>query len=162
MFAYKFLGNRAVGLISGFEWPRNRWVVVDGPLVPTLNGIHGCNLDDLSYWIDSELWTVELAGETIDGDHAVVAARGRLVERIEAWNSEASRDFTEVCGERSRGLGPANAAAGWVPDAGAAYVAAHAAGLDAERSGESYESGFVAERHWQSQWLVKRLGLWMG
>jgi hypothetical protein len=159
MLAYKFLGHDGIGLISGFKWPRDRWVEVEGPLVSTLNGIHGCHLDDLSYWIDSELWTVEFAGATIDGEHAVVAACGRLVEKIEEWNSDASGEFTEVCADRNRGLGPADAAAGWVPDAGAAYVAAHAAGLEAESRGESYDAGFVAERRWQSHWLAERLGL---
>jgi hypothetical protein len=159
VLAYKFLALGAYGLLSGFRWPRDRWVTVKGSLVPSLRGIHACRVRDLPYWLDQELWTVELGGWVVEGEQALVASRGRLVERVEAWNAESAREFTEACAERSGGLGAADPEDGWVPHAGAAYVAAHAAGLAAERLGAAYESGFSEERAWQSGWLARRLGL---
>jgi hypothetical protein len=125
--------------------------------VPTLRGIHACRVRNLPYWLDDELWTVELSGYFREGEQALVASRGRLAERVEAWNAEAAREFTEACAERNGGLGAADPEEGWVPHAGAAYVAAHAAGLAAERVGRGYERGFAEERAWQSGWLARRL-----
>lgn len=159
MPAYKFLAPGAYSLLSGFRWPRGRLVSVQGPLVPSLRGIHACRVRDLPYWLDEELWTVELGGWIVEGEHALVASRGRLGERVEAWNEESTREFTEACAERNGGLGAADPEDGWVPHAGAAYVAAHAAGLAAELAGAGYESGFAEERAWQSGWLARRLGL---
>lgn len=159
MLAYKFLTPDGYGLLSGFQWPRGRWVAVEGPLMPSLRGIHACRVRDLPYWLDHELWTVELGGWVVEGGQALVASRGRLVERVEAWDAESAQEFTEACAERNGGLGAADPDDGWVAHAGAAYVAAHAAGLAAERAGAAYESGFSEERAWQSSWLTRRLGL---
>lgn len=159
MLAYKFLAPGGYGLLSGFQWPRGRWVAVQDPLVPSLRGIHACRVRDLPYWLDEELWAVELGGHVVEGEHALVASRGRLVERVEAWNAESAGEFTDACAARNGGLGAANPGEGWVPHAGAGYVAAHAAGLAAERAGADYESGFAEERAQQSAWLARRLAL---
>lgn len=159
MLAYKFLAEGARGLVSGFSWPDEEWVEVDEPLVPTLRGIHACRLDHLPYWLGAELWLAELDGEVIEGGHALVGSRGRLAERLPGWDAAAAEAFGSACAERARGLGPAKAEAGWFPCAGAAYIAAHGAGLAADEAGGFYESGFAGERAWQAAWLADRLDL---
>jgi hypothetical protein len=159
VLAYKFLGPDEYGLLSDFTWPVGSWVEVEGPLIPALNGIHGCDVRDLAHWIDEQLWKVDLAGELERGEHTLVASRGRLVERVSEWNRRTAQEFRAACTTRCGSLRGAEAAATWTPAAGAAYVAAHAAGLAAQESGGSYVSGFEAERLWQSDWLAERLGL---
>jgi hypothetical protein len=95
----------------------------------------------------------------------VVAPRGRLLARVEAWNDETAREFALACaahvgaqatGRAAEYAADAAAAAGEVVAGDSAtrvgYVAAHAAEAMAP-------GGFVAERRWQSRWLADRLGL---
>jgi hypothetical protein len=108
VIAYKFLSPGASGLYSGFLWPRPRngepgdWVGAGGPLTDCLHGIHACRLDDLPYWIDDELWTVELAGATEERGRMVIAERGRLLDRVHAWTAEAALEFAQACALRAR------------------------------------------------------------
>jgi hypothetical protein len=108
---------------------------------------------------------VELDGgqELVPG--IVVAARGRLLGRVQAWNDETAREFARACAahaqQHTRGR-----AGEYAADAAAAaeevvagdsatrvgYMAAHAA--EAMTAG-----GFAAERRWQSRWLADRLGV---
>lgn len=68
MNAYKFLQAGSVGRFSGRAWPRpHAWVSAE-------SGIDLCSSGDLSYWLDDELWRVELAGVT-EAEHLVVATR---------------------------------------------------------------------------------------
>ena len=52
---------------------------------------------DLPYWLDDELWEVELDGEVVEDELKLVARRGRLVRAVEAWDDEARRSFAERC-----------------------------------------------------------------
>lgn len=159
MLAYKFLGAGRYSLLAGFSWPLGSWVGVDGRLVPTVNGVHACRVGDLPHWLDEALWRIELDGDVLESARALVATRGRLVERVASWNPHTATEFVAACSARSRGLGTADPDAGWVPSAGAAYIAAHGAGVEALLAGESYEPAFVAERSWQAAWLRERLAL---
>lgn len=108
MNAYKFLPEGGHGIFSGFDWPLpskqapGEWVVAGLPLEPCVNGIHACGTDDLPYWIDDELWLIELRGETLEGDRMLVAEEGRLVTKVDAWNGETARSFAETCALRAR------------------------------------------------------------
>jgi hypothetical protein len=159
MTYYKFLSPGRYGVLSGFRWPLGEWVHADGPLVPGVNGIHGCRLDDFPYWVGEVCWRIELGGEVLEGERTVVASRGHLLEPVRTWNSETQREFAAVCSARHRGFGHADAERGWVPYAGAAYIAAHGAGVEAARAGRRYEKAFAKERAWQAAWLAHRLGL---
>lgn len=161
MIAYKFLGEGAVGLYSGFTWPIGEWVEVTEPLEPSRRGIHACRLGDLPHWLDAELWTVELEGEVLESERTIVASRGRLLERVPGWDAQAMRDFVVACLARGNGLpGLAEDAAEWDYDPpSAAFMPAHAIGLEAARAGRDYWSAFFAERVWQASWLAERLGL---
>ena len=65
MKAYKFLRAGRVGAFSGEAWPEDGIIEVDGPLEECRNGVHACRADDLPYWLDDELWEVELDGGSL-------------------------------------------------------------------------------------------------
>ena len=137
MIAYKFLGRGSVGVLSGFAWPHDEWVEVTEPLVPAERGIHACRPGDLPYWVDSELWRIELDGELLEEERMVVAGRGRLAGRVGGWDDGTMREFTLACADRVTLAGYADDAKAWAAHPGGAgpvsYIAAHAAGLEAER-----------------------------
>ncbi|HEX9602108.1 MAG TPA: hypothetical protein VF973_00045 [Myxococcales bacterium] len=103
MIAYKFLARGAVSPFSGEAWPPpsgatpGAWVAVSGPEL----WIHGCRPADLPYWVDVELWRVELSDPARPIRRAVQAERGRLLERIEAWGVASKRDFALECALRT-------------------------------------------------------------
>ena len=93
MIAYKFLGSGRRGVFSGFEWPEHDWVEPDGALATCVRGIHACRAEHLAYWVLDELWEVELTGDVVDSPLKVVAPRGRLRGRVDAWDDAARGDF---------------------------------------------------------------------
>lgn len=95
--AYKFLHAGRVGPFSGFAWPEAEWVDADGPPAPCRSGIHACRLEQLAYWLADELWRVELDGGLVETELQVIAARGRLVERVAAWDEAARRELAAEC-----------------------------------------------------------------
>ena len=102
MIAYKFLSSDRVGLFSGVRWPEpGTWLEADA-VERCASGIHALHAEGLLGWIDDELWTCELDGIVEDDGHELVAERGRLLERVAAWNENASRDFARACAARGR------------------------------------------------------------
>jgi hypothetical protein len=107
--AFKFLSEGGRGIFSDFRWPLpwddmpGSWVTAGLPLEPCLNGIHVCREDDLPYWIDDELWIIELRGEVAEQDRMIVAEEGRLVTKVDGWNRETATSFAEMCAQRARG-----------------------------------------------------------
>ena len=108
MIAHKFLSAGAVGLFSGIRWPTPwngepaSWVIADGALQVGWNGIHACRLRDLPYWLNDELWLVELAPEIVEEDRMLVARSGRLVDRVGSWTRQTEYEFGEACAWRAR------------------------------------------------------------
>lgn len=109
MLAYKFLAAGAVAPFTGRSWPLpsaglpGAWLVApDGDLAR--RGVHACREEDLSLWPDEELWVVELDGPFLAAPHQIVAARGRLLRRVEAWNEETARAYAVACAFRARDL----------------------------------------------------------
>lgn len=161
MIAYKFLCAGRIGAFSGFAWPEAEWV--EAAPEPCRSGVHACEPADLPYWLNAELWEIELE-EPIRDARKLVAPRGRLRRRIDGWDGEARQRFADACVERLRRLGEsADAAAAYVPDAerraglGHAAMVAFIGARAAELAGgpASYE----AERGHQADWLVERLAL---
>jgi hypothetical protein len=103
MIAWKFLGPGRVGMFSNFAWPEPG-VWVDAHAEPGLcsAGVHGCHENDLPLWIGPELWAIELAGRVVAEGDKVVAQRGKLLHRVEAWNAGSSGDFALACVMRAR------------------------------------------------------------
>jgi hypothetical protein len=108
VIAFKFLTPGAVGLFSRLAWPVPRngspgaWVEVEGPLEVCRNGIHACGPGDLIDWIDAELWRVELGDPVMESEAGFVAARGRLLSRVERWDEGAARALADACVLRAR------------------------------------------------------------
>jgi hypothetical protein len=162
MQAYKFLAPDGSGRFSGFLWEPKRWVDTPEPIELCRRGIHACRNDQLPYWLDEQLWSIELE-RAVEFDEVLLAPRARLLAPVEAWNMEAAREFGLACVERIRERGPsdygddaaatAESAASVQGIALAAYFAAEAAEA-AEPGG-----GGRAERAWQAGWLRDRLGL---
>lgn len=160
MTFYKFLSTGRVGAYSGFVWPVGSWVEVEPPLVPTRRGIHACTLPDLPFWLDEELWIVELQGELLEDERMVVASLGCLVEQVRAWDRRLLGELASVClARRCHDAALLEDATYWDDAISTVYMAANAAGLESERAGGSYEAGYLAERAWQADWVAGRLEL---
>src|SRR5919198_735188 len=81
MFAWKFFAPGAVAPFTGVRWPDSGWVesVRDGD-----QGVHACAVEHLPYWLDAELWEVELDGPIARATRQLVGRRGRLAARAAA------------------------------------------------------------------------------
>ncbi len=146
MIAYKFLAAGAKGPFTGFRWPvpsasrPGAWV--EAPDERADHGVHACRPEDLAFWQDAELWRAELADPVAEGHRQVVSPRGRLLERVVAWDEALARSFGEACAFRAR-------------DRSAASL--RAAGLDqAERLAAAASLG---DLHATSKELASRGGL---
>jgi hypothetical protein len=103
VIAYKFLSPGRVGLFSGTRWPEpGTWLEADAEAERCVSGVHALSDEGLLDWIDDELWTCELGGIVEDDGQVLVAERGRLLERVAAWNESAARDFARACAARGR------------------------------------------------------------
>ena len=161
MRAFKFLLAGQVAPFSRFRWPPGEWVE-GGDRAACNAGVHACEPGDLPFWLMDELWEIELAGPISRGRHKLVAERGRLVRRIDAWDHAAGEQFGEACVTRVRelavrrgeGSGYLADLASWVP-----HVKPVAVGSLAARTFEAVEGreGYDAERAAQTAWLVDRL-----
>jgi hypothetical protein len=122
----------------------------------------------LPYWLDEELWEVELDAPVARTARQLVGRRGRLVARIDEWPS-ARDEFTAACVDRTRRRIEDALRRGWDgagfegylgdvirrrPYAGAcAYIAARAAAATDGLAGHD------EERAAQAGWLANRLRL---
>ena len=95
MIAFKFLRAGAVGPFTGFRWRANEWV--EARRAQEGYGVHGCRGSDLAWWVGDELWRVELDGPMYDRETQIEARRGRLLERVEAWDAAARAEFGLAC-----------------------------------------------------------------
>ena len=106
MIAYKFLSPGAVAPFTRRVWPQpgptgaGAWL--DAPDDRAEHGVHACRVRDLSFWLESELWRVELDDPLHEGPRQIIGSRGRLLERIWRWDEEGSRSFAEACAWRAR------------------------------------------------------------
>ena len=104
---HKFLATGAIGPFSRFRWPTptgdgpGPWVESVGELRLGSNGVHACRLAQLPYWLESELWEIEV-DDTRDEARHVLARRGRLIRRVEGWTPAVASELALGCVERSR------------------------------------------------------------
>jgi hypothetical protein len=168
VIAWKFLAPGAIGPFSRVPWPTpagagpGTWV--NAAVHPCASGIHACEAGDLPYWLHVELWEVELEGPVQRAGHKVVAPRGRLTRRIDAWDRDARRDFCEDCETRVRGYASRSDAAGeYLEDLAGDVSGCHAAtaGDDASRAATAAGGSALrdTERVAQVRFLVSRLEL---
>ena len=166
--AYKFTRPGARSPFTGFAWPRGEWAEAIGDVALCVNGFHACRPEALPRWIDDELWRVEVNEVNEEHDGVLVARRARLLERIEAWNAEASHELARSCAARARNLADehpepliramADDIAGIAesPDPSATALAMY---TTAHAFDELVPGGYWDERRRQTDWLRDRLRL---
>jgi hypothetical protein len=103
VIALKFLSTGRRGRFSGFRWPgAGVWVVPPAARSPCRRGVHACRVQDLPWWLDEELWDIELEGDVVVGRHKLLAPAGRLVSRVDAWTPGVAHQFGVACAWRAR------------------------------------------------------------
>jgi hypothetical protein len=165
MRAYKFLTTEGLGVFSGHPWPLpngvpGAWVEAD--VDPCLSGIHACRTTDLPYWLTPALYEIELDGPVTEQSTKVVAPRGRLLRRIDAWDADTREAYGRMCVARALELvaEAPDRLGGWAPTLDMALESARV-GFIAARIAEELRgaAAFLEERTRQSAWLVAQLGL---
>jgi hypothetical protein len=165
--AYKFLRSDGASVFTGFRWPLpnggpGAWV--DARVDPCKSGIHACRLSDLPLWVSRTLYEIELDGEIVEERMKVVASRGRLLRRIEAWDDDLRDAYTRMCADRAHELAHSVSPPldEWdavvepsIPE-GPALLGFVAARIAEEISGTD---AYHAERKRQTDWLVEKLRL---
>jgi hypothetical protein len=165
--AYKFLRRDGTTPFTGFRWdlPNGEpgdWV--EARVAPCLSGIHACRPSDLPHWVGPVLYEIELEGEVVEARSKLVATRGRLLRRIEAWDDALGEAYTRMCAERAHELAasvspPLEAWAAMIEPSlqeGPGLLGFISARIGEEVSGPD---AYHAERTRQSVWLLDRLGL---
>jgi len=101
--AYKFLAARARQPFTRAQWPApGEWVAAGDDVCDMPSGVRVCRPRDLPYWLDDELWALELDGEIIEERYSLVAPRARLVRQVATWTSATVRELTAACAWRAR------------------------------------------------------------
>jgi hypothetical protein len=165
MKAYKFLTQDGSGVFSRFAWPLpdggpGEWVESEPSVCRT--GVHACRPPDLPYWLASALYEIELDGHVEEQQLKVVASRGRLLRRIDAWNEETSEAFSKMCIARGAELvAAAPELEHWIQPPEAVAAGPALMGFTAARIAERLGGvdAYREERARQTRWLVERLGL---
>ena len=124
MEALKFLRPGRVAPFTGVTWPPpGQWLTSASPPELCRAGVHALLADRLATWTAEELWHVELDGARELAPDIMVAPRGRLLGRVEAWNDHTAREFARACAAHVRGHASGRAAE-YAADAAAAAAAA--------------------------------------
>ena len=161
MTAYKFLAADGTGTFSRFRWPVGAWV--EAEVDHCRSGVHACRRSDLPYWLGPSLYEIELAGDLVEDGLKVVAERGRLTRRIDAWNEEAREEYSQMCIARAAELAASSPVplTSWAPPREASAGGPALMGFIAARIAEEIGGldAYVDERVRQANWLVDRLAL---
>jgi hypothetical protein len=117
---HAFLRFGRKGPLDRVEWPGphaegDRWVAG--------RAARGLRAGDLPWWLDDELWSIEVEGERRPGERAVEVDRARLVARVEAWTPEVAAEFTAACAWRVRDVAVEALRSDGRPDDGARLAA---------------------------------------
>ena len=126
----------------------------------------------MPHWLGMELWEVELDGEIVLEEAALVASRARLVRCVAAWDELMRQRYARWCLTRAeeiterypRGAGLVAKVSHtiWWGGAGpAGYFTAMLAGesVTGRHDGPEYDAAFLAERALQAEYLRRELGL---
>jgi hypothetical protein len=163
MIAYKFLGQNRVAPFTRLRWPEPGEWLESERVELCLSGVHACRVVDLPYWLQTELWKVELEGDVLEGERLVAARRGRLVGQIEAWTDGVAKDFGWSCAKEARRRASVSPdLEEYAVDAeGAAERTPRFAAFASARLAELQDgsAGYEVERARQARWLADALGL---
>ena len=148
---YKVLSDAQTSHHGGNgKWVKGRARSVQGNLVACWNGLHYCTRDQLVRWLGPQIWLFEDLSpeETLDADDKMVTRKGRIVERLDAWNETTARLFAADCAEQ---------ALQFIPDEHQKpFVAAIAAARGFARS-EIGDNELAAARAAGGAWQTERL-----
>jgi hypothetical protein len=177
MHAYKVLRD-GTSEFTGWRWPLPHagqpaaWVQATGPIALCVNGIHASTPEQLPHWLGAELWEIELGGDVLEHEAALVASEGRLMRKVDAWDEPMRRRFAEMCLGRARELAEGYPAGvglvtkvehtlSWAGAAPAGYFTAMLAGEreSGAHAGPGYDAAFLRERSEQARWLRDHLAL---
>jgi Putative zinc-finger len=179
-YAFKFLMAGGIGPLSRFSWPLptatapGEWVEVAGRVEPSRVGVHACRTRELSWWLHDTLWVVELAGLVQSSGGGVVAPRGRLLREVEAWRDGGAMRFAQAAYEhalaqvsaaeperRAAAMPCVESSSYHLPNRNFTLAAFCAAMAMARLRGITrfVQSGYDAERRWQSAWIARELNL---
>jgi len=126
-----------------------RWMPkIEGELIPCQNGYHLCRTQDLICWLGDNIYEAEHRGEIGIGNDKVVVRQARLLHKVETWNETTARLFACDCAEHASPIHERAYAAAWA-----------AAGEAAAGAAAGAAAAWDAERQWQTQRLIKLLGL---
>ena len=166
MIAYKFLREDGTSVFTSHRWAPpaggpGPWV--EAPVDPCRSGVHACRPAELPLWIGRTLYEIELGGEIAEEPSKLVASRGRLLRRVDAWDGAMRDAYTRDCADRGHALARGvPALADWDAQVerlvrfGPALLGFMAARIAQERDGAE---GYRAERARQAAWLTERLRL---
>ena len=102
MAYWKFLLAGAVSPFTGFAWQPGQWVSA-GEVHECQAGFHACRAGDLPYWLNTELWTFELATPVVQAASKVVSARARAVVKVGEWDAGTAGELALACARRTAG-----------------------------------------------------------
>lgn len=102
MMFWKFLRSGAVSPFSRFGWSAGQTVTATDAM-PCATGFHACRTSDLPYWLNDELWWVELTPPVRLAQHKVVAAEAVLVSQVVEWSAVTAATFSTACVARTAG-----------------------------------------------------------
>lgn len=100
--AWKFLAPGAVAPFAGTRWPTPSAAGPGAWVVGETEAIYACRTRDLSWWLDSELWEIELAGPLEELPTQLRGRAGRLLARVTLWDEAALHAYGEACAWRAR------------------------------------------------------------
>jgi hypothetical protein len=162
VIAYAFTRRGALSPFTGRPWP----LPGEGRPGAWFAEPHACRVDVLPQWIAPELWRIELDEVLGEELGRIFARRGRLLERIDAWDAVAAEAFATDCCQHAQTLvsrwdGDPTvreallADAPMVANAASANVAGYFGALAAERVAGAQAA--LTERRRQASWLIAHL-----
>src|SRR5262249_6384417 len=104
MRAWKFLERGRVAPFGGHVWPAPGDGAPGDWIQPPGGEVFACRSSDLPWWINAELWEVELEPPIRILSTQVAGRRGRLLRRMVGWDDVALRASGVACAERARDL----------------------------------------------------------
>ncbi len=102
MRGWKFLERGRVAPFGGHTWPApgngspGEWIRPPG------GAVFACRTFDLPWWVNAELWEVELAAPIRTLPTQIVGQRGRLLRQMVGWDETGLRAYGVACAERAR------------------------------------------------------------
>ena len=102
MRAWKFLERGRVAPFGGHVWPAPGSSAQGAWVRPAGGEVFACRTSDLPWWINAELWEVELEAPIRTLSTQIAGRRGRLLRRMVDWDEVALRAYGVACAERAR------------------------------------------------------------